>query len=160
VSPTQYLAAEDEETSEVNKRRPALTHHPMIPVSVKPVAVGVDLVDVREVRRDLQRFGDRYLRRLFTQDEIAYCQRASDSAPHLAARIAAKEAVIKVLRVEDLQPPWTTIEVLREPAGWCTIRLSGEAARQAAERKIGECTLSLSHEGDFAIAFVVAAPAP
>jgi len=135
------------------------THHPVMPSSVRPVAVGVDLVDVPEVRRAVETFGDRYLRRLFTPGEIAYCERSLDPAPHLAARLAAKEAVIKVLRVDDLQPPWTSIEVLRQPAGWCTINLSGEAARQAADRNIGEFTLSLSHEGDFAIAFVVATPA-
>lgn len=133
-------------------------HQPMIPSSVGPVAVGVDLVDVSQVRRALDAFGERYLRRLFTPGEIADCERARDPAPHLAARLAAKEAVIKVLRVDDLQPPWTSIEVCRHPAGWCTISLSGEAARQAANRDIGECTLSLSHEGGQAIAFVVATP--
>ncbi len=133
-------------------------HHPAIPSSVSPVAVGVDLVDVPKVRRDLEEFGEQYLRRLFTPAEIAYCEQSRDPAPHLAARLAAKEAVIKVLGVDDLQPPWTSIEVLRRPAGSCAIGLSGEAARLAADRNIGECTLSLSHEGDMAIAFVVATP--
>ena len=133
-------------------------HHPTIPSSVSPVAVGVDLVDVPKVRRDLEAFGERYLRRLFTPAEIAYCEQSRDPAPHLAARLAAKEAVIKVLGVDDLQPPWTSIEVLRQPSGSCAIGLSGEAARLASDRNIGECTLSLSHEGDMAIAFVVATP--
>jgi holo-[acyl-carrier protein] synthase len=133
--------------------------HPVIPASVGPVAVGVDLVDVPLVRRSLEEFGERYLRRLFTPGEIAYCERAVDPAPHLAARLAAKEAVIKVLQVDDLQPPWTSIEVVRHPGGWCTLRLTGEAARQAADRNIGEYSLSLSHEGDTAIAFVVATAA-
>jgi holo-[acyl-carrier protein] synthase len=154
VSGRPFPAWKEEDGPDVVGR----VHQPAIP-SVNPVAVGVDLVDVPKVRHALEEFGERYLRRLFTPGEIAYCARSRDPAPHLAARLAAKEAVIKVLGIDDLQPPWTSIEVLRRPAGSCAIGLSGDAARLAADRNIGECTLSLSHEGDLAIAFVVATAA-
>lgn len=122
--------------------------------------VGVDLVEVSEVRRALASFGDRFLHRLFTPSEVADCQRAADPVPHLAARLAAKEATIKALLVEDLQPPWTAIEVRRSASGAPEISLTGEAARQAEENGIACLSLSLSHEGNLAVAFVVATLAP
>lgn len=119
---------------------------------------GVDLVQVSEVRRALASFGERYLRRLFTPGEVDDCRRAADPVPHLAARLAAKEATIKVLGVDDLQPPWTAIEVCRRASGAPELSLTGEAARLAEAQRLAGLSLSLSHEGDLAIAFVIAMP--
>jgi len=124
--------------------------------SGRVISVGVDLVSVSEVRDSVAVFGDRYLKRVFTAEELVDCRAWADPVPHLAARFAAKEAVIKALRVEDAQPPWISMEVGRHPVAGPAIRLSGAAARLAADRGIGTISVSLSHEGDMAGAVVVA----
>ena len=90
------------------------------------------------------------------EGRIADCSVSQDLAPHLAARFAAKEATIKALRVDGAQPPWTSMEVRRHQSGWCEMHLSGKAARLAKTRGINQLAVSLSHEGDLAIAVVVA----
>jgi holo-[acyl-carrier protein] synthase len=119
--------------------------------------VGADIARVDDVCASVARFGDRYLERLFTPHEIASCGGASSVvAGSLAARFAAKEATIKVLRPADVTPAWKTIEVRRHPSGWCEIHLSGEAAELAAAAQITELAVSLTHEGDIAAAVVLA----
>ncbi len=120
------------------------------------VGVGVDLTSTTAVRRAIDAFGDDFLRRVFTPGELAECKKAVDPAPRLAARFAAKEAAFKALRVEGTQPAWTSVEVLREPEGWCRLRISGRAAGIAEQRGIGELLVSLTHEDEIAAAVVVA----
>ena len=120
--------------------------------------VGIDLVSVDAVRDAVREHGDRYLRRLYTPAEIEDCQNAQGLvAEGLAARFAAKEATVKVLRPEqEEEVPWPTIEVVRHPAGWVTLRLSGRAAALAAERRLDGFTLSMTHENEYATAVVLA----
>ncbi|MGD0380102.1 MAG: holo-ACP synthase [Acidimicrobiales bacterium] len=119
--------------------------------------VGADIARVADVAASVARFGDRYLERLFTPHEIASCSGTpSVMAASLAARFAAKEAAIKVLRPTDQTPAWRTIEVRRNPSGWCELRLSGDAAKLAAEAGITELAVSLSHDRDIAAAVVLA----
>jgi holo-[acyl-carrier protein] synthase len=128
------------------------------------VRVGIDLVEVNQVAESVRRFGDRYLNRIFTPHELASCRTGGEasgsgpaySAESLAARFAAKEAVVKVLRPTGPRPEWRTIEVHRSDAGWCGIRLAGTAADLAAEAHLGELTVSLTHEAMMAVAIVVA----
>lgn len=124
------------------------------------LAVGVDLVDIAEVARSVKHFGDRYLRRVFTEHEIACCQGPADvAAASLAARFAAKEATMKVLAPEDARPDWRSIEVVRLPSGACKLRLRGAAARLAIERGLGPFALSMTHEAGLAAAVVVSGSA-
>ncbi len=121
--------------------------------------VGIDVVSVGEVAASIDRFGDRYLRRLFTPHELEVCGGAAPTrASRLAARFAAKEAVIKVLRPDDAALAWRDIEVWRHESGWCEIRLHGGAAELAAEASLGELAVSITHDGDVAAAVVVASP--
>jgi holo-[acyl-carrier protein] synthase len=126
------------------------------PATGNVVAVGIDLADVTEVQRSIDLFGAQYLDRIFTSAEQAQSAESSNQAPHLAARFAAKEATIKVLGVDDAIPPWTSIELRRHPGGNCTLHLTGTAARMASERGIDGLLVCISHEGDMAIALVVA----
>ena len=120
------------------------------------MVVGVDLVEVKEVLGSIERFGDRYVRRIFTDDEIAYCRaRPHDQAMRFAARFAAKEATIKVLRAEA-RPDFRTIEVRRSKVGWCDVVLHGAAKELADAAGIDELSLSMSHEPGYATAVVVA----
>lgn len=118
--------------------------------------VGVDLVQVSQVAESIARFGDRYLRRVYTEGELAYASRAGGGAPrHLAARFAAKEATVKALDLAAIPIDWRHIEVHREPSGRCALVLHG-AVREAADRlRSGPLALSLSHEGDYATAVVI-----
>jgi holo-[acyl-carrier protein] synthase len=121
------------------------------------IRVGADLVAVRHVADSVARFGDRYLRRVYTNHEIASCAGVpSIVAGGLAARFAAKEATIKVLRPAGHQPDWRSMEVRRHREGWCSMSLSGHAAALAAQAGIAELAVSLTHEDGIAAAVVVA----
>ena len=119
--------------------------------------MGIDLVQVQDVTDSVARFGERYLCRVFTARERADCGADPSRAPRLAARFAAKEAAFKVLRPgPDDALGWTEVEVERQPAGWCSLNLTG-AARASAERQgLLDFQVSLSHEGAYATAVVVA----
>ncbi|MGH9018117.1 MAG: holo-ACP synthase [Acidimicrobiales bacterium] len=119
--------------------------------------VGTDLVPVAEVADSVARFGDRYLGRVYTAHELACCQGPpSVVAAGLAARFAAKEATIKVLRPVDHQPQWRSIEIRRHSTGWCEVHLADTAARLAESQGIGPMAVSMTHEAGMAAAVVVA----
>ena len=131
----------------------------VVPMEVR---VGLDLVDPDDVAASVARFGDRYVSRVFTAHEIECCRRpgrgggkSSYAIESLAARFAAKEAVLKVLRPIGMRPEWRSIELHRMSGGWCEIRLSGTAAAMAAEAGIAGLSVSLSHEQTLAAAVVV-----
>jgi holo-[acyl-carrier protein] synthase len=114
--------------------------------------IGIDLVRVSAIAESLDRFGERFLRRVYTEAEVAYAMSAPMlTASRLAARFAAKEATRKALRLDGVG--WRDIEVVRQPDGACDIELHGAA------RALGDCgrlALSMSHEGDHATAVVIA----
>jgi holo-[acyl-carrier protein] synthase len=120
--------------------------------------VGVDLVSVRDVARSLERFGERYVRRVFTAHEAAYCRAATGraAAARFAVRFAAKEAALKALQPGKPWAGWRAIEVRRHASGWCEIVLHGEAAALARRQGIETLALSMSHDGGRAAAVVVA----
>lgn len=116
------------------------------------VRVGVDLVLIPQVREALASFGERYLCRIFTANERAYCRdNLSQIAERLAARFAAKEAVFKLLRSAG-GISWQDVEVGQDGQ----LALHGGALSLANRRGLGALSLSLSHEGDYATAVVAA----
>jgi holo-[acyl-carrier protein] synthase len=119
--------------------------------------VGADVVSVHQVEESVARFGSRYLERIYTQHEL---ESSVDGSPvraaSLAARFAAKEATLKVLRPVGHQPDWRSVEVRRHAGGWCSMALSGHAAVLADQAGIAELAVSLTHEGDVAAAVVIA----
>jgi holo-[acyl-carrier protein] synthase len=120
------------------------------------IAVGVDTARPSEVADSVEQFGARYLDRIYTRHEQDSCFGSHEvRARGLAGRFAAKEAVIKVLRPLDEIPEWTSIEIVRHPQGWCDVGLSGTARRLADEAGIVHLAVSLTHEGDSAIAVIV-----
>lgn len=118
------------------------------------LGVGVDVVEIARIRRALQnpKTGQRFRQRVFTEGEIAYCDRKRLAYESFAARFAAKEAMIKVL---GRPVGWREIEVLRTD-GPPTVRLHGRAREIADALGIARLFLSLSHTGEVAIAYVVA----
>lgn len=121
------------------------------------VVIGVDLVPIDSIAESIAEFGERFLRRIFSEDEIQYCNSRAPRAAleSLAARFAAKEAAIKALGAVELGLDFRSIEVVRDGDGACSLRLDGAAARAAHDRGAERLELSMSHAGDYAIAFVV-----
>jgi holo-[acyl-carrier protein] synthase len=119
------------------------------------VVVGIDLVQISQVATSLHQLGDAYITRIFTPAEIAYCSTTPIVAPsRFAARFAAKEATLKALRLDDQGLDLRTIEVKQMPGGWSEIELHGHARDLAAAAGWLNCSVSLSHEGDYATAVV------
>ena len=116
------------------------------------IGTGVDIIEIPRVREVLDRHGQRFLQRVFTSEEIAYCR---GRAPNLAARFAAKEAMMKALGAGVRGVGWKDIEVVRLRSGLPTIRLHGRAAERAERLGLRETSLSVSHCHDYAVAFVV-----
>jgi holo-[acyl-carrier protein] synthase len=120
------------------------------------VGVGTDIVAVERLASLVREGGERFLARWFTDDEVAYCRSKAQPALHLAARLAAKEAVAKALRSPWEGPlPWHDIEVTLDAAGAPGIRLSGEAEQVADRLGVGTIQVSLSHCQEYATATAV-----
>ncbi|MCS7221948.1 MAG: holo-ACP synthase [Anaerolineae bacterium] len=117
------------------------------------LAVGIDIVELDRIASAVARWGDRFLRRIYTSAELAYCGRRVAS---LAARWAAKEAVSKALGCGWLEVGWTEIEIERSPTGQPRVHLHGRAQAHARRLGLTEWALSLSHSRDHAVAIVVA----
>jgi holo-[acyl-carrier protein] synthase len=120
------------------------------------VGVGTDLIEIARIEASIARFGDRFLARVFTPAEIAYCQRKKNSAESFAARFAAKEAGAKALGTGISQGvSWLELEVTREPSGKPGLALQGRAAARAAALGIRGISLSITHSRDTALAVVI-----
>lgn len=118
--------------------------------------VGIDLVQLSRIDESLATFGDRFLRRVFTEGEIAYATSAPALASaRLAARFAAKEATVKALDLAERGVGWREIEITRGPSGAPALVLHGQALAAAEEGGAGSLSVSLCHEGDYATAVVI-----
>jgi holo-[acyl-carrier protein] synthase len=120
------------------------------------LGIGSDLAEVDRIRASRLRFGDRFLRRVFADSEIAYALSKANLDERLAARFAAKEAGMKALG-SGLSGgvTWKDFTVHREPSGRPILLLSGTAARLAAARGVARSHLSLTHTAAHAMAVVV-----
>ena len=119
--------------------------------------VGLDVVEIRRIRESIERFGARFLARLFSDDEVAYARQGEGQcAERLAARFAAKEAAIKAFALAEAGVAWRDIEVRKLDDGACRLALHGKAAAHATALGVNEIALSLSHDGDYAGAVVTA----
>ncbi|OPY58014.1 MAG: Holo-(acyl-carrier-protein) synthase [Pelotomaculum sp. PtaU1.Bin035] len=118
--------------------------------------VGTDIVEIERVKQAAVRSGGRFLKRVFTISERNFCDARRDRFACYAARFAAKEAVFKAIGTGLAGSRWTDVEIGRKTGGCPTVLLHGAAAAVAEERGIGRVLLSLSHDRDRALAFVVA----
>lgn len=120
------------------------------------VGTGVDIVEVPRVAAAIERFGKRFLERIYTGAEIRYCQSRRNSTERFAARFAAKEAALKALGTGWRQGiAWKEVEVRREPGGRPTVHFHGRAAEVAERLGMKHASLSLSHTAEQAIAQVI-----
>jgi holo-[acyl-carrier protein] synthase len=120
------------------------------------VGSGIDLAEIGRIRQSIDRYGTRFLNRIYTAAEQAYCLRKRNSAESFAARFAAKEAGAKALGTcISHGVSWLEIEVVREPSGKPTIKYHGRAAQIAARLGVAHAALSITHTADLAMASVV-----
>jgi holo-[acyl-carrier protein] synthase len=123
---------------------------------MKALGIGVDLVEVARIQQSMARQGERFLRRVFTENEVGYCAAMKSPAPNYAVRFAAKEAVAKAFGTGlGAELGLLDIEVLRKDSGEPYIVLHGEGAKLAERRGVHQILLSLSHTTRYAVAQVV-----
>jgi len=120
------------------------------------LGIGVDIIEPGRIAESIERHGERFLERTFTDREIAYCKGRKRAVEHYAARWAAKEAVAKALGTGfDRSVGWKDIEVVKEDTGATTVVLHGDAKTVAKRLGVGKIHLSLSHTEQSAAAMVV-----
>lgn len=120
------------------------------------LGIGIDLVEIGRIRKMLERHGEHFVARVFTQGEREYCAAMADPAPFYAARFAAKEAVSKALGTGiGAQLAWLDVDVQREESGRPRVVLSGAGAETAAALGATRILLTLSHAEHYAIAQVM-----
>ena len=119
------------------------------------IGLGLDATEIHRIAEMIERYGDRFIRRVFTDEEIAYCRRKRDFAPSFAARFAAKEATMKALGTGQSQGVfWTGIEVVRRH-GPPSLRFNGGALARFEAMGATGSLLTLTHSRDLAIAHVM-----
>ena len=120
------------------------------------VGLGVDIAEVGRVEAAIRRYGDAFLKRVFTPNEIAYCERHKNKFERYAGRFAAKEAAMKALGTGWRRGVrWLDIEVSNQSGGRPTLRLSGRAREFADHLRVKNISLSITHSGPTALAQVI-----
>ena len=123
---------------------------------VNIIGLGLDATDIPRIAATIERYGERFTHRIFTEGEVAYCMRRRDPAIHFAGRFASKEAAMKALGTGHSQGVlWRDVEVVRQPGGPPQLRLHGGAARRF--EKIGgrSSQLTITHSDALAFAQVI-----
>ena len=120
------------------------------------IGTGVDLIEIERIAHSIERYGERFLHRIYTDHEIAYCTSKRSSAESFAARFAAKEAGAKALGTGISRGvTWIEFQVARQPGGRPVLELRGRAALLARELGVKTISLSLTHTGNLAMATVM-----
>lgn len=118
--------------------------------------IGIDIIEVSRIKEAVERWDSAFLKRIFTDNEVQYSQNKKFAYQHLAARFAAKEAVLKAIGDSAIQHiEWHNIEVLNDEFGKPYIRLSGEALKIKEAKQITDIIISMSHTHTFAVANVI-----
>lgn len=114
--------------------------------------VGIDIIEISRIQEAIDRWGERFLQRIYTEAELRLCQNKPQS---LAVRFAGKEAVMKTLGTGAKGISWREIEILAEPSGQPSVHLHGKAQNKALDLGLDNLAISLSHSREYAIAFVI-----
>jgi holo-[acyl-carrier protein] synthase len=117
---------------------------------------GMDIVETKRIAESLERFGDRFLNRVFLEGEVTYSKSMKFPQLHLAARFAAKEAISKAFGTGiGRELGWRDLEIVREPSGQPRVVLHGRAEAYAKTRGVKEIHVSLSHTAEYGAASAV-----
>ena len=117
------------------------------------ICTGIDIIEIDRIQNVLSRYGNRFLNKIFTPDEIQYCRGRS---PNLAGRFAAKEATMKALKTGARGVSWKDIEVIRASNGAPSIKLYNRALARSESLGVSSLSISFSHSRDYAVASVIA----
>src|SRR5271163_3501002 len=129
------------------------------------LGIGTDIVECPRIGKMIEQHGELFLRRIYTEREIRYCQARKHAIEHFAARWAAKEAILKAMGTRRSHGiAWTNIEVRHTQDGRSQVMVCGAAREMAVERGIGDILVSVSHCRTYATAYALAisraVPAP
>lgn len=120
------------------------------------VGTGIDIAEVKRIAQAMERFGERFIQRIFTAGEIRYCDSKANRVERYAARFAAKEAAMKALGTGwNRGVRWRDCEVVRMPGGRPTLTFHGKAREFAAHLGVRNIALSLTHTAEQAMAQVI-----
>lgn len=120
------------------------------------IGMGIDVAEVKRIRDVIEAQSERFLRRVYAPDEIAYCEQFKNKFERYAARFAAKEAAMKALGTGwSRGVRWVDVEVVRQRGGRPTLRLHGEAGKIAERLGVKNIALSITHTAEQAIAHVI-----
>ena len=120
------------------------------------VGIGVDIVDISRIQKLSDRFGERFLRRVYTEKETAYARSGANTAERLAGRFAVKEAVMKALGTGKTQGIlWRDVETVRGRFGKPEVHLHGQAVKWAKLHGVATVFVSITHDGGKALAFLI-----
>ncbi|MEN8694615.1 MAG: holo-ACP synthase [Akkermansiaceae bacterium] len=123
---------------------------------MKLIGIGIDVVEVSRIRSSLDEFGERFLDRIFTDDEREYCERQKNPEIHYAARFAAKEAISKAFGTGiGKEIAWLDMEITRRESGEPEVKLTGSAKEFAKKRDVTQVMVSLTHAEHYAAANAV-----
>jgi holo-[acyl-carrier protein] synthase len=112
------------------------------------IGVGIDIIEIDRIKKSVDDYGDHFLKKVFTEKELAYCLSKSNKYQHLAARFAAKEAVYKALASNwHENMTWQSIEISNEPNGLPVVTLHGELNQFLTEKE--SLKISMSHSRDY-----------
>ena len=114
--------------------------------------IGIDIIEIARIQRTIDRWGETFLHRVYTESELGLCREKPSS---LASRFAGKEAVMKALGTGTKGISWREIEILAEPSGKPVVHLNGKAQERATDLGLDKLAISLSDSKQHAIAFVV-----
>jgi len=120
------------------------------------IGTGVDIIEVSRIKKAVTQWQDKFLRRIFTKNEVNYSSQKTASFQHLAARFAAKEAVLKAFGDSTIhRVEWTNIEILNDKFGKPIIKLSGKAKKAKEQKGITDIIISVSHTRTYAVASAI-----
>ena len=117
---------------------------------------GVDIVEISRIKQAAGKWSDKFLKRIFTQKELEYAHGKSIPYQHLAARFAAKEAVLKAIGDSAIHRiEWVNVEILNDEHGKPVVNLSGQAKKIKQEKNISDIIISMSHTRTYAVATAI-----
>jgi len=119
------------------------------------IGTGVDIVKNKRIERLINKYGEHFLKKVYTEIEIEYCQAKKNSSSSFAARFAAKEAVLKALGTGMRNNSWQEIEIANNKLGKPEVLLFNKTAKKAEELKVTSIFISISHEKDYSIAQII-----
>ena len=121
-----------------------------------PILIGVDIVSIDRISKNIDNTHKKFINRVYTKNEIDYCNSKVNISHHFAGRLAGKEAIIKALKISWGDGiGWRDIEILNDKNGIPEIVFHGEAKKIVNERNIKDIQISISHEKNYAVAFAI-----